>query len=166
MATCTKCGKYLSLCKCVDEPPDEEWLQHFHNYFNRYAEEFARWFRYWGFLAIILVVMTMAANSTWKPEYANAPQSVQDWYTNAKTTDEAYKRTGYRSCCAHSDVVRTQFRTNKVNGHDEWWWLDEGKWRKVPDDIIHWTTPAPDNQPTLFVYDGKELCFFPPSGGT
>ena len=30
---------------------------------------------------------------------------------------------------------------------------------------IHWDKRAPNGQPTLFVYSGKETCFFPGDGG-
>jgi hypothetical protein len=36
---------------------------------------------------------------------------------------------------------------------------------RIPDDIIHVDEHAPDNQPTLFSYDGKETCFFPDGAG-
>ena len=153
-----------------DPPPEPTWVEMFYYCFNRCAEEGARYFRALGLLIILAAVFLIwagyQAHSHWKPEYANNSPEVRAWYEHAQTTDEAYRRTGYRMCCNHADVVRTQFRTNKVNGKDEWWWLDNGNWRKVPDDIIHPADSAPDNQPTLFVYDGKELCFFPPSGGS
>ncbi len=105
------------------------------------------------------------AEARWKAEYANAPQAVRDWYQNAELTKKAQMRFAFKSCCAHSDVVKTQFRVNKTDGRDEWYWLDGTAWRRIPDDIIHWGESAPDKQPTLFVYRGHETCFWPGESG-
>jgi len=105
------------------------------------------------------------ADATWKPEYANAPQAVRDWYHHAQLTGKAQLRFPFKSCCEHADVVKTQFRVNKVDGRDEWYWFDNGNWRRIPDDIIHWGEATPDNQPTLFVYHGQETCFWPGEPG-
>ena len=106
-----------------------------------------------------------SADARWKPEYANAPQAVQDWYRNAELTPRSQYRFAFKKCCEHADVVKTQFRVNRANGGDEWYWLDGTNWRRVPDDIIHWGETAPMNQPTLFVYQGKETCFWPGESG-
>ena len=58
-----------------------------------------------------------------------------------------------------------QIPVNKTNAGDEWFWLDAGTWRRIPDDIIHWNKHAPGGRPTLFVYSGKETCFYPGEGG-
>ena len=41
---------------------------------------------------------------------------------------------------------------------DIWEWFDPplNKWRRVPDNIIHWGEHAPDKQPTLFIYSGQD----------
>jgi len=117
------------------------------------------------FAVIVSALCLGAAEARWKPEYANVPQSVQDWYKRAELTPKAQLRFPFKSCCAHSDVVRTQFRVNKTDGRDEWYWLDGKDWRRIPDDIIHWGETAPDKQPTLFVYDGHETCFWPGDSG-
>ena len=106
-----------------------------------------------------------AADARWKPEYANAPQAVQDWYRNAELTPQARFRFAFTKCCEHADVVKTQFRVNRTSARDEWYWLDGAKWRRVPDDIIHWGETAPSKQPTLFVYRGKATCFWPGESG-
>jgi hypothetical protein len=105
------------------------------------------------------------ADATWKPEYANAPQAVQDWYRNAQLTDPAQKRLGFKSCCAHSDVVKTTFRVDKTTGNDEWYWLYDGNWKLIPGDIIHWGESAPGGEPTLFAIGNLPTCFFPGQGG-
>lgn len=70
----------------------------------------------------------------------------------------------FKKCCDHADVVKTRFNVNKTTAGDEWYWLDGEKWRRIPDDVIHWDQHAPNGQPTLFVFDGKETCFFPGDG--
>ena len=56
-------------------------------------------------------------------------------------------------------------RTDKTDAGDEWFWLDVDQWRRIPSDIIHWGIHAPGGEPTLFVYSGKETCFFPGDSG-
>jgi hypothetical protein len=111
--------------------------------------------------------MTIAkqAQATWKPEYANAAPEVQEWYRNAQLTDAAERRFGFKSCCAHSDVVKTAFRVDKATNGDEWYWLNNGQWTPIPSDIIHWGESAPDRQPTLFAIGNLPTCFFPGEGG-
>jgi len=115
--------------------------------------------------AVFILSIVCPLRAEWKPEYANSPPEVQQWYRNAELTAEAQKRFPYKKCCDHADVVKTRFRVNRSGGHDEWWWLDHETWRKVPDDIIHWGTSAPGGKPTLFVFQGQETCFFPGDGG-
>jgi hypothetical protein len=118
---------------------------------------------YLGFLVLGLLIGQ--ADARWKPEYANAPQAVQDWYKAAQLTPKAQMRFPFKTCCEHADVVKTRFRVNRVSAGDEWYWLDGGVWRRIPDDIIHWGETAPSKQPTLFVYRGKETCFWPGESG-
>ena len=104
---------------------------------------------------------------TWKPEYAQNPPEVQDWYKSRILTPETKARLGvpWNSCCDHSDVVRTQFRANKSDGKDEWWYVDptDHQWKLMPDDIIQEGDPSPDNQPTLFMVGSIPTCFFSPN---
>ena len=115
-----------------------------------------------GALAVLLIGQVEAR---WKPEYADAPQQVQDWYKNAELTPKAQMRFPFKKCCDHADVVKTQFRVDKATNGDAWYWLDGEQWRRIPDDIIHWGQSAPSRQPTLFVYQGKETCFWPGDPG-
>jgi hypothetical protein len=46
---------------------------------------------------------------------------VQAWYRNARLTEEAQKRFGFKSCCAHADVVKTSFRVDKASQGDAWY---------------------------------------------
>jgi len=114
-------------------------------------------------IGIVLLIST--AHARWKPEYANLPQAVRDWYQKAELTPQARFRFPFKNCCEHADVVKTQFRVNRVNSGDEWYWLDGADWRRIPDDIIHWGETAPSKLPTLFVYQGKETCFWPGESG-
>ncbi len=116
-------------------------------------------------VALELTMLIQASLADWVPEYAQAPQWVQDWYRNAQLTDAAQKRFPFKNCCDHSEVAKTQFAVRIVDGQDEWHWLDRGRWRIIPPDIIHWGESAPDGQPTLFLYNGEETCFFPGRGG-
>lgn len=117
-------------------------------------------------IAAIALLCALPAEARWKPEYASNPPEVQDWYRNAELTEAAQRRFPFKKCCDHADVVRTQFRVAKTSGaEDEWWWLDAGTWRRIPPDIIHWGKAAPGGQPTLFVYAGRETCFFPGDSG-
>ena len=105
---------------------------------------------------------------TWKPEYAQQPPEVRNWYETRELNPETQKRlqVRFKSCCEKSEVVKTQFRVDHDTGGDTWWWLDlkTNQWRVIPADVIHWDDPAPDNQPTLFIWDDIEMCFFPPGG--
>lgn len=118
-------------------------------------------------LAGALLLVPPPALATWKAEYADQPPEVQQWYRDQQLTPQAYERFNhqFKSCCSHSDVVKTKFNVNRTTAGDEWFWLDNGKWRRIPDDVIHWEERAPNKQPTLFIYQGKETCFFPGDGG-
>lgn len=116
---------------------------------------------------ISLFLLASPTWATWKPEYASAPQEVQDWYRNAELTPEAQKRFFFVKCCAQSETVRTKFSVNRTNGKDQWsYLLPDGKWKIIPPDIVHENEPTPDGQPVLFVLgNGQETCFFPGDGG-
>jgi hypothetical protein len=116
-----------------------------------------------GLLA--LLASAAPASSEWKPEYASSPPEVREWYRNAELTPAAKIRFPFKKCCDHADVVKTQFRVNKTDGGDEWFYLDGESWKRIPTDIIHWGKSAPGGQPTLFVYSGNETCFFPGDPG-
>jgi hypothetical protein len=123
-----------------------------------------------GLLLVPFAVAALAtaenqARATWKPEYANAAPEIKAWYQNAQLTQAAQKRFGFKSCCAHSDVVRTEFRVDKATNGDEWYWLNNGRWTQIPSDIIHWGESAPDRQPTLFAIGNLPTCFYPGQGG-
>jgi hypothetical protein len=125
-----------------------------------------------GIALLTLTFLAAHAHATWKPEYTQLSQEVRDWYKSQELNPAARQRLGvaWKSCCEHGDVVRTQFRVEQngsAYGHDTWFYLKDGKWKRVPDDIIHWGEHAPDKQATLFIYQstGQELCFYPPVEG-
>lgn len=98
--------------------------------------------------------------------HADESQAVRDWYKNAELTPEAQKLFNFKSCCAHSDVVKTKFKVSRDTGADEWWYLDsDNQWQRVPDAIIHWGESAPDGQPTMFAIGSMPTCFWPGESG-
>jgi hypothetical protein len=106
----------------------------------------------------------------WKPEYAQNSPEVQKWYGEQELNSATKERlhVDWHSCCSHGDVFRTQFRVGDgPHGADEWWYLKDGKWRQIPDDVVKWGEHAPDKRPTLFIYQstGQELCFYPGEDG-
>jgi hypothetical protein len=113
-----------------------------------------------------IVAFRVQAQATWKPEYASNPPEVQAWYQAAELTEAARNRFPFKKCCDHSDVVKTKFIVNKSDGGDEWFYEDEpDHWKRIPPDVIHWGESAPRGKPTLFIYSGKETCFFPGDPG-
>lgn len=119
------------------------------------------------YIWLMLLAMISIAQARYKPEYAQLPQATRDWYESRTLTPEAEVRLHFHSCCAHSDVVQTKFRVNKTSGADEWYWLQNGKWKRIPPDIIHWDEHSPNGEPTLFVVPGSNepSCFYPGDGG-
>jgi hypothetical protein len=105
------------------------------------------------------------ASAEWKPEHDLAPPEVQEWYRIAELTETAQKRFGFKSCCAHSDVIKTTFRVDKASDGDAWYWFKDGQWSQIPADIIHWGESAPDRRPTLFAIGNLPTCFYPGEGG-
>lgn len=121
-------------------------------------------------VAAFLILLTSAcalhpAFARWKPEYAAADPAVRSWYETRELTPAAQKRFGFRSCCAHADVVHTQFKV-AGDGHDQWLWqTEDGTFKPVPGDIIHWNEFSPGQEPVMFAVGGQPVCFFPPGGG-
>jgi hypothetical protein len=92
------------------------------------------------------------------PEY-------QQWASSVEITAEAQKRLPWHKCCNHAEIFRTKFLPLN-NGEDGYLYeVIDGVWKRIPNDIIHWGEKAPDGQNTLFIYQGKETCFFPAEGG-
>ena len=110
-------------------------------------------------------LLPVASQAKWKPQYASAPQEVQDWYKSRKLTDAAAKRFAFKSCCDGSDKVETQFRVDRATGEDKWYYQKDDQWIEVPPDVIWWDEHSPTGEAILFAVDGKPTCFFPPRGG-
>jgi hypothetical protein len=111
------------------------------------------------------ILLPVASQAKWKPQYASAPQEVQDWYKSRKLTDAAAKRFAFKSCCDGSDKVETQFRVDRATGEDKWYYQKDDQWIEVPPDVIWWDEHSPTGEAILFAVDGKPTCFFPPRGG-
>lgn len=130
-----------------------------------------------AFAAMLQSCVTMPALARRTVQYANAPQAQRDWYGDARLTPRAQRRLGFVGCCDEGEVVRTQFKVSAggKHGREEWYWLDSksNRWRRVPDDIIHWGKSSYDGRATLFVLEkayngapaGTPTCFWPPVSG-
>jgi hypothetical protein len=110
-------------------------------------------------------LLPVASQAKWKPQYASAPQEVQDWYKSRKLTDAAAKRFAFKSCCDGSDKVETQFRVDRATGDDKWYYQKDGQWTEVPPDVIWWDEHSATGETVMFALDGKPTCFLPPRGG-
>jgi len=124
-------------------------------------------------------VSSIPASATWKREYGSNPVAVQEWFKKAQVTEEGQKRISFKNCCDQSDRFDTQFRVDKTTAGDAWYFRSEGKWIRIPDDVIHSDeihalNPEDDKLPefeamrrqgVLFIYSGQPTCFWPPEGG-
>lgn len=120
-----------------------------------------------GGLAATLAVST-ATQAKWKQDYAQFPEHVQNWYRAQEVNPEVRRRLGlsWKSCCDNADVVQAKFEVDRTTGADVWkYQLPDGKWKRIPDDVIHWDSHEPDGKATLFMNSGREVCFFPPLEG-
>jgi hypothetical protein len=115
---------------------------------------------------IWLTITTTAALSAMAVAW---PAWAEGWFDRQMLNPATVKRlnVGWNSCCLGSEVVKTQFRVNRTSYGDEWFYLKDDAWKRVPDDTIHWGQHAPGGQATLFVYfmTGDETCFYPPQEG-
>jgi hypothetical protein len=113
-------------------------------------------------LAVTAAAALMAPALTWAAE----PDS---WFERQTLNPATMQRlsVGWSSCCLGSEVVKTQFRVDKTTYGDEWYYIKDGAWKRVPEDTIHWGKHAPGGQATLFIYfmTGEETCFYPPQEG-
>ena len=114
---------------------------------------------------ILGIAFTFLIGSVSAHELHDVTPEYQAWAQNAEITAEARKRLPWTKCCNHAEVFRTKFMPIKENGADGYLYLIGDTWKRVPPDIIHWGERAPDGRPTLFIYQGKETCFFPSEGG-
>jgi hypothetical protein len=119
-----------------------------------------------GTKTIWLTITTTAALSALA---FTLPAWSDSWFERQTLNAPTMKRlnVGWNSCCLGSEVVKTQFRVNKTSNGDEWYYMKDGTWKRVPDDTIHWGQHAPGGEATLFIYfmTGDETCFYPPQEG-
>lgn len=122
-----------------------------------------------SFLCKLLIYMFLSAFllTGAHAEWDGVKTANSAWYEAQQINPEAQLRLGvsWKSCCNHSDVVKTRFRVDRTTSEDQWWYLDGNTWRLVPADIIHWNDPTPDGQPVLFAYTGIPTCFYPGETG-
>lgn len=123
----------------------------------------------WAFIFLLAIVMGSFLAATGyarnlNGEHDNDPNRA--WYESRILTPAAQKRFFFKSCCSGADTVHTQFKTNKVNGMDEWWFLNSKNiWERVPEDIIWEGEFSPTGEAIMFAVGGRPVCFFPPEGG-
>jgi hypothetical protein len=122
-------------------------------------------------LVVVLVALSTLAHATWKPEYGQSPPEEMLWFDSAMTTPAAAKRLGYMKCCDNSDRFKIKFLSGAKA--DEWYFERNGKWERIPDDVIH-TEDDPTmpkqlkTEGVLFIYPpdtGQPTCFWPPESG-
>lgn len=137
-------------------------------------------------IAALLLLLVFPASATFKPEYANNPKAVQDWFHAQTIMPDAGVRLGFgrnASCCDHADRLFTKF---VGSGLSEWKYYEdpncthEGcKLLDIPNDTvhpeeIHALDPKDDALPqfdamrregVLMIYAGRVTCFWPPSPG-
>lgn len=108
-----------------------------------------------------------------RSRWANADPERKRWFESQTMTEATRQRLGvqYKSCCDAGDVVKNLrwrvIEDGSKFGVERWQYLDNGSWKTIHPDIVQ-TTPSIDDEPILFKnkHDGRELCFFPPKGGT
>jgi len=136
-----------------------------------------------GLGIVLLFVAVVAANATWKPEFATSPPAVREWFKGAITTPAARQRLGIYHCCEQAERLRTKFVLSA--GHD-WSYYPNPECvtagcelRPLPNDIVHEDPiraldPADDGLPefqamrregVLFIWNGNPSCFWPPESG-
>src|SRR5258708_33642422 len=94
------------------------------------------------------------------------PAWSDSWFERQTLNPPTMKRlnVGWNSCCLGSEDVRSALRGERACIWEDWDYMKDGSWKRVPDDTIHWGQHAPGGQATLFVYfmTGDETCFYPP----
>lgn len=155
---CERCGEPFAQCMCPDVvEPDwgSPWF-----FLNRFLEEAARYARMFGFLALVLAIPALSH------ELPGIPPENQEWYQHAQTNVEARDTfpAPWALCCNHAELVPVKDIVFPTQEHG-WQWNDNGTIKDIPSVIVHWNESAPDNMPTLFVYQGVMTCFYPPQGG-
>lgn len=114
------------------------------------------------------IACTTLARATWKPDGTQTQEQMQ-WFQRAETTNEAYKRLGWRSCCDHADRYKTTFLQDAKT--EDWYFYDKaGKLKHIPADVIHheYDEKMPAQlraEGVLFIVGEVIACFWPPETG-
>jgi len=161
-----------------DLPPKETWVERFYWHFNRCAEEWARWLRALGLLGL-LFVLNDRAHATWKPEFANNPPEVQEWYKQQIPTPETLKiyGIGWQSCCNHGDVCQdcvVHHVSDRPPWNDGWYYTKDGVTKPLPPHIVDYVPWTPTGKPILFIAPfaagkmqiGDPVCLKVPGSGS
>jgi hypothetical protein len=131
---------------------------------------------------VIVVITARTASATWKPEYANNPPAVQQWFHNAAPPVEGMARLGISRCCEQAERLMTKFVGRQ--GGDWSYYPDPNCTREgcrllpIPADVVHNTEIHADNpdddklpefdamrrEGVLFIWKGEPSCFWPPQG--
>jgi hypothetical protein len=116
-------------------------------------------------LALLLLVLAFPVGAL-AHDLPGIPQENQAWYQNAETNVEARPTfpSPWVKCCNHAELIPIKDIIFPTQEHG-WQWNDDGTIKDIPNVVIHWSEAAPDNKPTLFVYQGVMTCFYPPQGG-
>lgn len=146
--------------------------------YGKNPPEVTAWFRhaYINDQALERLVTEIQMLQSFETPYRPLTDADKNWMKLAKTTPEAFRKLRYESCCDHGDRVKTKFTVDRSSGMDQWRYLEPatGKWKDIPDYIIHRGNDDPrvprmpdalQREGVLFIYAGKELCFWPPEEG-
>lgn len=81
-----------------------------------------------SFLCKLLIYMFLSAFllTGAHAEWDGVKTANSAWYEAQQINPEAQLRLGvsWKSCCNHSDVVKTRFRVDRTTSEDQWWYLD------------------------------------------
>jgi hypothetical protein len=115
---------------------------------------------------ILLLYVVCCTFPSFAHDLPGIPAENQAWYQNAETNPAARPTfpSPWAKCCNHAEIVDAKYIV-RPDGRDGWRWNDNGVLKDIPSVITHWFESAPDNQPTLFVYQEVMTCFYPPQGG-
>lgn len=139
-------------------------------------------------VSVILSLMTLSTQATWKPDYAKNPPAVTAWFKEARVAGgcdssakaKAWHRLGICGCCEKADRFKTKFVAQATG---DWSYYTDPNCtakgcptRSIPNDIVHQegihalngsddALPEFDQmrrEGVLFIYNGQPACFWPP----
>lgn len=151
---CTRCEKTYKECECEDLPQKEGWNIYF--YFNRNVELMARLARIFGFLSVVIFLISQV-----KAEEHFHP--VQDeplhdkFYSKWLRPNPGQKRVV--SCCNKIDCYPTAIKYERG-----WFWArrrEDGNWIQIPVGVLEEYTEDPRESPDY----QSHACISPPQNG-